>query len=94
MLRQLLNRGLIELQLESRPRPSDLEKFHEFHGLPHPTGEAEQFQADIIREFGLGKYLRYLTAASRIAGRLGEPLDWGHFERACIAVATLEKEKD
>ena len=69
---------------------SDLEKFHEFHGLPHPTGEAEQFQTDIIREFGLGKYLRYLTAASRIAQRLGEPLDWGHFERACIAVATLE----
>ncbi len=94
MLRQLLNRGLVELQLEPRPKLEDLEKFHEFHGLPAPTGEAAEFQADIVRESGLGKYLRYLAAAARIAERLGEPLDWGHFERACIAVATLEKEKD
>lgn len=93
LLKQLRRRGVAELQLETRPTAEDLDKFGTFYGLGKPAGPAATLRHDLICEFGLGRYLKYLAAANRIATRRAEPMTWDHLQEAHQILLNLSSPK-
>ena len=79
MLEQLKRRGIFELQLPAVPPRRDLDMVAKAYGLAPATGEAEALQDLIIKTSGLGKFTKYLMAASRMAAKAGQKTSWQHF---------------
>ncbi|MFC5049211.1 AAA family ATPase [Rubritalea spongiae] len=94
MLAQLLNRGTAHIQLEDKPLPADLEKFFEFYDLGLPTGKAASAVKDIVHYHGLGKFVKTLQAASRLAHKQEKALTWDHFLTTQNALTRLGRKKD
>lgn len=76
VLAQLRNRGVAHIQLEDRPKPSDVRKFYLDAGLADPDEKAAAVVEDVIHEHGLGKFLKLLAAARRRAAKHSRDLDW------------------
>jgi len=89
-LKQLRKRGILELQLESVPSAKDMELIAAHYRLGAPTGEAAELASWIGKEFGLGKYTRFLARASQLATKKGERFGWRHF---CDVVAIANRMK-
>jgi|KBSSwiStaDraftv2_1062776.scaffolds.fasta_scaffold00424_47 DNA transposition AAA+ family ATPase len=89
-LKQLRKRGILELQLEPVPSAKDLELIAGHYRLGAPAGEAAELVGWIGKEFGLGKYTRFLARASQLAAKRGERFAWRHF---CDVVAIANRMK-
>lgn len=91
MLDQLRNRGVAHIQLEDRPKKADQRKFWQFYGLEDPTGAVATIVKDIIAEHGIGKFVKYLQTAARMAAKLDEEVNWEHFYRTHDTINSLSK---
>jgi DNA transposition AAA+ family ATPase len=89
MLEQLQRRGVVQLQLPARPPRRDLDKIAKAYGLPSPEGEPEELVKQIIQESGLGKMIKFMQAATRLASKRSERLSWMHFVAAHDILAKL-----
>jgi len=79
VLAQLRRRGVAHIQLEDRPKPSDLLKFYAAFSLPKPENRAAEIAEDVVHSHGLGKLLKLLQAASRRAEKHEREIDWSDF---------------
>ena len=91
MLGQLRNRGIAHIQLEDRPKKIDLRKFWKFYGLDDPEGKALSIVNDLVAEFGLGKFVKFLQAGARLAAKREETPSWQHFITAFQTLARFSK---
>ena len=91
MLDQLQRRGIVQLQLPRRPPVRDLDAVAKAFGLPPAEGEARELMKTIIHESGLGKFVKFLQAASRYSNKTKTKLDWKHFVHAHDAFAKLSE---
>ena len=89
-LKQLRKRGILELQLENVPSGKDLDLIAAHYKLGPPNGEAAELVSWTAKEFGLGKYTRFLARASQLATKRGERFAWRHF---CDIVAIANRVK-
>lgn len=89
VLAQLRNRGVAHIQLEDRPKNSDLRKFWQFYNLPDPEGPAATVVRDLVAEHGLGKFVKFLQTAARLANKRDEPVAWHHFLLAHNTILAL-----
>jgi hypothetical protein len=91
MLRQIERRGIIQVSLPSKPPKRDLDAIAKAFGLEPAEGEAEEVIKDMIHSSGLGKYVKFLQAATRMAKKEGKKMCWAHFVRAHDIIARLSK---
>lgn len=94
-LRQLVDRGTIQVTLPARATKQDYQKFLKAYGLsfPDPTAEPEAFALlnDIIKSSGLRKLTLHLRDGAAYAGKLQQPYAWHHFVDAHQAIQSITK---
>ena len=91
MLEQLDLRSLGTIQLPDRPLDKDLQAFAAAYGLGKPTDRAAELQKKIIKENRLSRWLAILQAASRLAQKKGEVMEWTHVLTAHAGLESLAK---
>lgn len=75
-LRQLDLRSMIKLPLPDLPSQVDLATFAEQYGLPQASGAAKEIQNSVVREHGLGRWIKTLKMASHLAANKKQELTW------------------
>lgn len=94
-LRQLVDRGTVQIPLPAKATKSDYQKFLRSYGLTFPNPEAEPEAAailgDIIRLQGLRKLTLHLRDGAAFARKKDEPYTWAHFVSAFEAIQSLSK---
>ncbi len=94
-LRQLVDRGTVQVPLPAKATEKDHEKFLRFYGLDFPDASREptaaSILADIIRHAGLRKLTLHLRDGAAFAARKNEAYAWGHFVAAFDAIQSLSK---
>jgi DNA transposition AAA+ family ATPase len=94
-LRQLVDRGTVQVPLPGKATEKDHEKFLEYYGLEFPQAAREPKAAailgDIIRHSGLRKLTLHLRDGSAYAAKKSEPYEWAHFVAAFEAIQSLSK---
>jgi DNA transposition AAA+ family ATPase len=93
-LRQLVDRGTLQVSLPSRPTKQDVAAFLAHYGLTEPgegEEEAHAILSDIIKHAGLRKLTLHLRDGAAAAAKAGETYTWHHFVRAFNAIAALAK---
>jgi len=79
MLKQLMRRGIYELQLPSIAPQADVDALAAAYKLKPATGEAADLVKLIVTRDGLGKFCKYLAKASQMAAKHKDTLKWEHF---------------
>ena len=93
-LKQLVDRGTVQVPLPSKATKSDYQKFLSNYGLRLPTDsepEAAEILNDIIKSSGLRKLTLHLRDGSAYAAKREEPYAWSHFVAAFNAIQSLSK---
>lgn len=94
-LRQLVDRGTVQVALPAKATKKDYQKFLRSYGLdfPDPTTqpEATEILADIIKSSGLRKLTLHLRDGAAYANKLDQAYDWKHFVAAFEAILSLGK---
>ena len=93
-LKQLVDRGTVQVPLPAKATKKDYLSFLQFYGLSFPTdadGEAQSILEDIIKSTGLRKLTLHLRDGSAYAGKRGEEYAWNHFVSAFEAIQSLSK---
>lgn len=75
-LKQLDLRSMIKLPLPDRPSLVDLALFAKVYGLPAAEGAAKEIQNSVVREHGLGRWLKTMKMASHLAGNQKLEMSW------------------
>lgn len=91
LLEQLARRSVFEVQLPSKLPRKDLDAVAKAYGLPPAEGLAEDLMNNVMQEKGLGKFTKFLQAASRLAAREEVGMTWDHFIRAHDIIAKLSE---
>lgn len=89
MLEQLRRRCTHPIQLPNKPPKKDLDKIAAAFGLAPPQDDEYDIIKDMIHRSGLGMYVKYLQAASRMANKSNNKLTWPHFVTAHDIIAKL-----
>ncbi|MFU8894033.1 MAG: AAA family ATPase [Luteolibacter sp.] len=94
-LRQLVDRGTIQVPLHAKATKQDYKKFLQAYRLDFPSPEhnphAHQLLTDIIASTGLRQLTLHLRDGQALASKLGKPYTWDHFETAFNAIASYGK---
>jgi DNA transposition AAA+ family ATPase len=93
-LRQLVDRGTLQVSLPTKPTRQDIAAFLAHYGLTEPgeqEEDARRILQDIIAHAGLRKLTLHLRDGAAAAAKTGEPYTWDHFVRAFHAIAALAK---
>lgn len=94
-LRQLVDRGTIQISLPSTATQGDYRKFLEVYGFDFPDAakepEAARILADIIKSAGLRKFTLHLRDGAAYAAKRGEAYQWPHFVTAFKSIQSLAK---
>jgi DNA transposition AAA+ family ATPase len=94
-LRQLVDRGTMQIPLPAKATQGDYRKFLEFYGLDFPDTAKEpaaaMILADIIKSAGLRKLTLHLRDGAAYASRRSEAYEWKHFTAAFEAIRSLSK---
>jgi DNA transposition AAA+ family ATPase len=93
-LRQLVDRGTVQLSLPAKATKGDVVQFLGFYGLKLPgerDPEARQILSDILTSSGLRKLTLHLRDGAAFAARKNEPFTWDHFTTAFEAIQSLNK---
>lgn len=88
---QFRRRGMLELKLPDAPPKSDITKIAKAFNLPAPAGADLELIKTMLLESGIGKYIKFLQYAHRIALGRGETLGWPHFSQAYEGIKSLSK---
>ena len=78
VIKQLTNRHLITAKLPSKPTKANLNDFAKAFSLKPATTDALDLQTHVIETTSLGRWLKILQGASRIAAKSNETLSWQH----------------
>ncbi len=89
VLEQLENRHLITSRLPNKPTKSNLNAFAKSYQLQPATEEALDLQSHVIETTSLGRWLKILQGASRIASKADQILTWQHVLQAHSALLKL-----
>jgi DNA transposition AAA+ family ATPase len=93
-LRQLVDRGTVQIGLPSKPTKKDIAAFLKNYGLHFPSAEepeAGQILSDVIASSGLRKLTMHLRDGASYAAKRGESYQWSHFIAAFEAIQALSK---
>jgi len=94
-LRQLVDRGTVQVPLPAKASKSDYQKFLKSYGLNFPDPakdpEAAEILADVIKSSGLRKLTLHLRDGAAYAGKREETYTWAHFVAAFEAIQSLGK---
>ena len=94
-LRQLMDRGTVQVTLPSKATKQDYQKFLKAYGLnfPDPARDPEAFEIlnDIIKSSGLRKLTLHLRDGLASANKRGETYAWHHFSESFNAIISLGK---
>lgn len=94
-LKQLVDRGTIQIPLPKKATQKDLQKFLNAYGLDFPDTnkdpDACQILNDIIRSAGLRKFTLHLRDGKAFANKREEAYTWDHFTAAFRAIQSLSK---
>lgn len=93
-LRQLVDRGTVQVGLPSKATQNDYKKFLTSYGLDLPTAnepEAASILGDIIKTSGLRKFTLHLRDGAAYAAKREETYTWSHFVAAFEAIQSLSK---
>jgi DNA transposition AAA+ family ATPase len=94
-LKQLLDRGTVQVPLPSKATQNDFKLFLKAYGLNFPDAnqdaEAAQILNDIIRSAGLRKLTLHLRDGKAYANKRDEAYTWDHFAAAFQAIQSLSK---
>jgi DNA transposition AAA+ family ATPase len=88
IIKQLTNRHLITAKMPKKPTKANLASFAKAFGLKPAQDEALDLQNHVIETSSLGRWLKILQGASRIAYKAETPLTWDHVLQCH---ATLQK---
>lgn len=91
MLKQLDRRGIIRVSLPAAPPQKDIDAVARSFGLEPAEGDAAEIVKDMIHVSGLGKFVKFLQAASSLASKEGKRLSWDHYVRAHDIIAKLSR---
>jgi DNA transposition AAA+ family ATPase len=80
-MQQLRRRGIWMLQLEDNSTDEDMMLIAGHYGLGLPEGETAKTVRWIGNTMGLGKFCKFLEAASRDAVKRKETMGWEHFDK-------------
>lgn len=93
-LRQLVDRGTVQVPLPAKATKDDYRKFLAAYGLDLPTDsdpEAQAILADIVKHSGLRKLTLHLRDGAAYANKRDERYEWRHFTAAFEAIQSLAK---
>jgi DNA transposition AAA+ family ATPase len=93
-LRQLVDRGTVQVGLPSKATQGDYRKFLSAYGLDLPTDsdpDAQSIFADIVKSSGLRKLTLHLRDGAAYSAKREEPYRWHHFVAAFEAIQSLNK---
>lgn len=92
-LRQLVDRGTVQIPLPPKPTQQDIRKFLKAYGLDFPENgtEAAGILNDILRSAGLRKLTLHLRDGLAFANKRSELYTWQHFSEAHSAIVSLGK---
>lgn len=93
-LRQLVDRGTVQVPLPSKATKKDYAAFLHYYGLDLPAETDEAAASifdDIVRSSGLRKLTMHLRDGAAYASRKQEPYTWEHFISAFQAIQSLAK---
>jgi DNA transposition AAA+ family ATPase len=94
-LRQLVDRGTVQVTLPARATKQDYQKFLKTYGLNFPDAakdpEAFEILNDIIKSAGLRKLTLHLRDGLATANKRGEAYTWTHFTDSFNAIISLGK---
>ena len=82
MLEQLRRRGAIEKELPDVVPDKDVVAIAKAFGLGAPDSESMGHVRLILRDWGLGRFTKYMQAGARAAAKSGKPMTWDHFVEA------------
>lgn len=94
-LKQLVDRGTIQVPLPAKASKKDYQKFLRSYGLDFPDQvkqpEATEILADIIKLSSLRKLTLHLRDGAAYANKCNQTYDWTHFTAAFEASQSLSK---
>ena len=94
-LRQLVDRGTVQIPLPAKATKKDYQKFLGFYGLDFPDQandpEAFTIVADILKSAGLRKHTLHLRDGLAYANKREEVYQWRHFTAAFDAIQSFSK---
>lgn len=94
-LKQLVDRGTVQVPLPAKATRKDYQKFLRSYGLDFPDPvkqpEATEILADIIKLSGLRKLTLHLRDGAAYANKCDQTYDWTHFTAAFEAIQSLSK---
>ena len=93
VLDQFRRRGIVTLNLPSKPPACDINKIADAFGLGTPEGKANEVISRMIKDSGIGQYIKFLQSASNLANKQQKPLCWDHFVTAYDAIKKLSVQK-
>ncbi len=92
---QTWRRGLVNLQLPDIATKADCIKIAAAFGLPEPPEEVwRETIVEMLRDSGLGKYIKYLQLAHGLATGRRQAIEWKHFTQAVQSIAALSAATD
>ena len=94
-LKQLVDRGTVQVPLPTKATQKDYKKFLNAYGLdfPDPNQDPEGYAilTDLIKSAGLRKLTLHLRDGAAYAGKREEDYTWSHFVAAFTAIQSLAK---
>lgn len=94
-LRQLVDRGTVQIPLPAKATKSDYRKFLGFYGLDFPDQEKDPeafaIVADILKAAGLRKLTLHLRDGLAYANKREDSYQWRHFTAAFDAIQSFSK---
>ncbi len=86
---QLRRRGIVKVVLPDVPKVKDINTFARAFELEAPTGELLATIKQILKERGLGVFIKYLQKAYQVAKDANRPLAWDDFAMVNDGYAAL-----
>lgn len=91
---QLRRRGLVTVTIPDVPKVADINKFAKSFELPVPEGETLRVIKDMLRQSGLGKFVKYLQKSYALAMSEKRALTWDDFAAVTNGYAALSMAKN
>ena len=79
-LKQLVRRGVWQIQLDDTTSNDDISLIAGHYNLGTPNPKVQKLIAIINKEYGLGKFTKFLARASAVAKARKQRLTWSHFQ--------------
>lgn len=86
---QFRRRGMIKLILPDTPPQADVNAICRAYKLDPPAGDALATVRQMLRQSGTGMLVKYLQAATSVAGKRDEPLTWDTFLSVWAGLSAL-----